>query len=304
MILHKTQQYNSGVSELVSMFYDWLYMKSSVSTVFTLRGEKTLKWHWDTNDFFVLQIEGKKKWDIYESVTRYPVSVDINPIAGMPGKSNSKLLKSIILEKGDMLYLPGGFPHNVTSVSDADSLHLTFSLDTITWYELIKKIHKKIIHKNISDINFRIPIWQLLSGEVKNNDKEYYKKLQKKILNQFANIDLSEAFDDMMAERELISPIDLQKSWSSLFLQKEISSQTQFERTNLKIRLEKYDDFLRVQVGTSILLFDILALPAIEFVSKNQKFTVKDIPKLKSNKLKIEIAKILMENAAIIFSEN
>lgn len=303
MILHKTQTYDSGVAELVSLFYDWLYIKSSVSTVFTLKGEKTLKWHWDTNDFFVVQVEGRKRWDIYESVTRYPVSVDINPVSNLPGKANAKLIKSIILEKGDMLYLPGGFPHNVTSVEDADSLHLTLSLETITWHEMLKRIHKKIIHENISDINFRIPIWQLLAGKATEKDLIHFKKLQKKILKQFSDIDLSEAFDELMIDKELVSPIQLQKAWGSLLRPNKIQAGTSFERTNLKIRIEKYHDFIRTQIGTSILLFDKKALTSLEFVSKTKKFSLNDIPDLGTKKTKIEFVKILMENAAIIFCD-
>ena len=82
----------------------------------------------------VLQVEGQKHWKIYESQNFLPndrVREEVNETD--PGK----LIEDIVLNPGDLLYLPRGFPHVANSTGKTSSLHLTVGLNTVCWRDVL-----------------------------------------------------------------------------------------------------------------------------------------------------------------------
>lgn len=90
--------------------------------------------HWDEQDAIVVQIDGRKKWQVFAPTTPWPsrlaiaenLSPEADPIA------------EIELTAGDVLYMPHGWWHAV-SATDGPSLHITFGvtpdngIDLMTW---------------------------------------------------------------------------------------------------------------------------------------------------------------------------
>ena len=100
--------------------------------------------HYDDVDVFIMQIEGKKRWFVYEPA-------DDASFPALPLESSLDFLKSdlarlnqvhdVVLDPGDMLYLPRGFIHYAESLPDDDSLHITISMGSnkMTWSNLLEK---------------------------------------------------------------------------------------------------------------------------------------------------------------------
>jgi ribosomal protein L16 Arg81 hydroxylase len=103
----------------------------------TPAGAQAYPLHYDTHDFFVLQLHGRKRWRLYEAKQRIKPIRELVPLASdvfEPGD----LIESFDVEAGDLLYVPRGHPHDAVS-SDGTSLHLTIGLHGMTWYELMTK---------------------------------------------------------------------------------------------------------------------------------------------------------------------
>jgi hypothetical protein len=79
--------------------------------------------HWDDHDVFVLQITGRKRWQIFEPTRRWPLKWDIESAP----KPVDDAVSDFELTEGDVLYLPRGWWHDVTAVGEP-SVHLTFSV--------------------------------------------------------------------------------------------------------------------------------------------------------------------------------
>lgn len=88
-------------------------------------GRQGRKMHFDTHDVFVIQIEGSKRWTIYEINDPTPIFTRKNHDVEAPDESNPYL--DCTLRKGDVLYLPRGHWHNVSPLEDV-SLHLTLGV--------------------------------------------------------------------------------------------------------------------------------------------------------------------------------
>ena len=81
--------------------------------------------HYDTHDTLIVQIEGTKRWRLYQPLVTLPTELQPCP----PDLERAQLapLDAITLHPGDTLYLPRGVIHEAQSRSGR-SLHVTFAL--------------------------------------------------------------------------------------------------------------------------------------------------------------------------------
>ncbi|KVL83509.1 hypothetical protein WJ50_23135 [Burkholderia ubonensis] len=89
--------------------------------------------HYDAHEVFILQIDGRKHWRVYEPPLLLPHHTQPFSPAGyvLP-----KPMLEIDLMPGDVLYLPRGYVHD-TLTSDVHSVHVTLGISVYTWVELI-----------------------------------------------------------------------------------------------------------------------------------------------------------------------
>ena len=95
-----------------------------VNAYVTPPSSRGLGLHADEHDVFVLQVHGRKRWAVYQ------------PGPGGDPKAPGARLLDIVLEPGDCLYVPFGFPHAVWTERSA-SAHLTVGVLTYRWRELL-----------------------------------------------------------------------------------------------------------------------------------------------------------------------
>src|SRR5262249_39408699 len=93
--------------------------------------------HFDTHCVLILQIEGRKAWQVHTPRFPLPTKSHKPPhsrLRDLPGAP----IASVVLEPGDVLYVPRGFGHEA-STEDAASLHLTVALHAFTLFDLIQE---------------------------------------------------------------------------------------------------------------------------------------------------------------------
>lgn len=95
--------------------------------------------HFDYHDVFVIQLEGTKRWRVWA-----PTERSREPIGGKHATPRPTLdelgdpMLDLVLEAGDVLYLPRGHPH-VAETTDRSSAHLTVGLLAITWHRVVRR---------------------------------------------------------------------------------------------------------------------------------------------------------------------
>lgn len=84
--------------------------------------------HYDTHDVLILQVDGEKKWFVYQDTTQYPT-------AAMPSSKQLQPTEPPYLEctlkAGDLLYIPRGHWHYAIACNQL-SLHLTVGIECQT----------------------------------------------------------------------------------------------------------------------------------------------------------------------------
>ena len=72
-----------------------------------------------------MQLEGSKRWRVYE-----PADDKTLPLTGsadLPEDSIGDPIIDVVLQPGDLLYLPRGFVHQATTPANTHSLHTTIT---------------------------------------------------------------------------------------------------------------------------------------------------------------------------------
>lgn len=90
--------------------------------------------HYDDHDVFVLQVSGRKKWEIYGARDGLPYKGEgFRKHRDDPGA----LRETFVLEPGECLYVPRGLAHRAETEGDEASLHITVGILVQTWAEFI-----------------------------------------------------------------------------------------------------------------------------------------------------------------------
>jgi ribosomal protein L16 Arg81 hydroxylase len=97
--------------------------------------------HWDSRDVYALQVEGEKHWSVYEPSRVAPLGRgDASiPGCGEPGP----LCWEGTMQRGDLLYIPRGWWHEVTS-TDSPSLHLNFGFAPLTGVDFMAWLNEEL----------------------------------------------------------------------------------------------------------------------------------------------------------------
>jgi ribosomal protein L16 Arg81 hydroxylase len=95
--------------------------------------------HWDGHDVFVIQVAGKKAWRLFGFTEVAPLAVPPDQKRDPP----KHLLREIVLEAGDMLYVPRGYWHAAEALDDI-SLHLTFAAQHPTGLEFLSWLTRQL----------------------------------------------------------------------------------------------------------------------------------------------------------------
>jgi ribosomal protein L16 Arg81 hydroxylase len=121
LILYSVEDLSPAVRSLSESFRDVLRARNHVNLYASWRSENGFDLHWDTHEVMVLQLHGRKQWQIFAPTQDAPLDV------GVPPRPSGPPAWSGLLNAGDILYLPRGWWH-VANAVDGPSLHLTFGI--------------------------------------------------------------------------------------------------------------------------------------------------------------------------------
>lgn len=88
--------------------------------------------HWDDHDALIVQVAGRKRWRLHGPTRPAPLHRDVRP----PEPPAAEPIEELMLEDGDVLYVPRGHWHDVASVGEL-SLHLTIGFNPATGVDLV-----------------------------------------------------------------------------------------------------------------------------------------------------------------------
>jgi len=167
------QTYSSRCWKMLSTLQEFFGCFVGANVYLTPPGSQGFAPHYDDIEAFVLQLEGKKRWRLYDPRT----PTEVLPRLSSQNFDQSELGECIldtVLEPGDMLYFPRGVIHQAVTQDDKHSLHITVSTyQKTSWADLFEKMIPQTLAAVIEeDVEFRrgLPIGYLNHLGIGNQD--------------------------------------------------------------------------------------------------------------------------------------
>lgn len=175
------QAFSSTVWNVLSILQEQFGSMVGANIYLTPPGTQGFAPHYDDIEAFVIQLEGKKHWRVYNPRTEN----EVLPVFSSPNFNQKEIgmpIMEVVLEAGDLLYFPRGFIHQGDCLPDAHSLHITVSsYQKNSWGDLLMKLVPAALEIAMEDdVEFRrgLPLDYLTYMGVQNSDKNDPRRLK------------------------------------------------------------------------------------------------------------------------------
>ncbi|HFC7904862.1 TPA: cupin domain-containing protein, partial [Neisseria meningitidis] len=181
------------VDSIAKQIAQFAQAQTVVSGYLAFGSSSSYRNHWDTRDVFAVQLIGKKHWTI--SAPNFDMPLYMQQAKDMPHITPSKTVDmEVILEAGDILYIPRGWWHNPMPMN-CETFHLAIGTFPPNGYNYMEWLMKKI--PDIQSIRQNFIGWQhdqknlddaaQAITEMMNNPKNYQTFMQDFLGSQRTN---------------------------------------------------------------------------------------------------------------------
>lgn len=154
LVLDDLYHYHPPVARLWHRLMDVFRFPVTCTAYHTPAGAQTFQTHWDTDDVFVLQIDGPKRWVVCPPMIRSPLAHhSYNKYELEEGEA----LVDHVLRPGELLYVPRGFIHRVAALEEAPSVHITVGVSVPDWHTLLKLFLRRVLLEWGQELESRQP---------------------------------------------------------------------------------------------------------------------------------------------------
>ena len=137
LFVHAIGEISPNVGELAYDLQRMLDSAVNVNLYAAWRRDRGFKKHWDDHDVFILQISGRKRWEIYPCTRPHPIAGD--PLTNPPAEA----VWAGTVTPGDVLYIPRGWWH-VACPTGEPCLHLTVGVLACTGLDFLEWLKHRL----------------------------------------------------------------------------------------------------------------------------------------------------------------
>ena len=247
---------------------------------------KGFDFHYDTHDFIILQLFGKKRWKVYPTTIEQPLFFLKEHATNRPPEKSTLYLECV-LEQGDILYVPKGHWHEVVAEGDELSVHLTLALFIRTGIDFLKWLTDELRELPLFRSAFPLTI---IEKEKSHNKVNELREVLNKIL-----LDKS-TYDDFMQNRYATFKNRTSFNYPFHIFENKIENNSNkiFIKSNTPLHISFKEEQIILTAPKTLLTLPKSLKKAIDFIynSENIEFQLEDIIKQVEN---IELAKKLTE---------
>lgn len=132
LILNCADEVSPALRELCADLEAIFRVYVFVNLYVAFKNDNSFPLHWDDQDTFILQVYGRKGWQVYGPTRPHPLREDPEK----PAKPSAMVWDGI-LEEGGLIHIPRGWWHIAHPVAEP-SLHLTVSITSLTGLDLLR----------------------------------------------------------------------------------------------------------------------------------------------------------------------
>lgn len=264
--------------------------------------------HYDTHDVFVLQIAGRKRWRVYRPLEPLALAhppplateraEDVEFRRGAADKRRVGVERSecgdplveVLLEAGDLLYVPRAFVHEAACESEP-SLHASIGVHALTWTDAISVALGRRANAD-ERLRASLPVGFARDESEGRGDEEMFRRLLADFARDTRTADaLAEIATNAAWDQQALCDGALFDSRARI----EIDEATIVERRpGLNLKLVRESQTVVLQAGHAAFAAPAPFAAALEFVARTPRFRVSEIAGSLSDAGKIALARKLI----------
>jgi len=125
LVIDRAEIHSALARRLCDVVGRFACMRTSSNAYLSCGGDGAFGKHWDTHDVFAVQLMGRKRWQVFAPTFPLPLSHQVS--APADSEADTELILDVLLEPGDLLYIPRGWPHRTRPLPEG-SFHVSVGL--------------------------------------------------------------------------------------------------------------------------------------------------------------------------------
>ena len=228
--------------------------------------------HTDNHDVFVLQIFGRKLWEIHDGDER----------------------QEVMLEPGTSMYLPAGTPH-AARTQDQASLHVTVGINQLTWRHLLDTLTNRALGDD--ELDAALPAGYIDDPAILTNE---LRPRLNKLATAIAATDPTEVAERQVQDFLTSRPAHVRGGLGDRLAANEITDETDLARRPGSVCLPVADgERLRVLLGDRELRIPIRLAAAIEHVRVQARLRPADLAPWLDEQSRLVLARRLVREGLL-----
>jgi ribosomal protein L16 Arg81 hydroxylase len=129
--------------------------KAQANVYISWQSHKAFPAHYDTHEVWAVQVEGEKTWNVWEGRADYPIGHPAfrNQAQEHHEQAKGKLRAKVLMQPGDLLYLPRGWYHDALAEAPA-SVHVAYGSHAPLGLDVMNLLAERALHDSL----FRQPL--------------------------------------------------------------------------------------------------------------------------------------------------
>lgn len=253
--------------------------------------------HFDTHDVFILQIDGEKVWNLYNTPTPLPLETESLTKERSGDYLKEKPTHELTLQEGNLLYVPRGLVHD-TFTRSKRSIHVTLGIFPPRGVDLFKAIttaasklefFKKSIARGVENKEMLMDFSKSLSGEFLG------------VIKQFTDTEIT----TFIATSFIGVPAqDNHGRFQDILLLESIKPETQvYRRERISFIISKSPGKLALAFYDKTIVFPDYVYESITFILSHSSFAVKEIAGCLNVDAKLVLVRKLVKEGFLALSD-
>ena len=249
--------------------------------------------HHDTHDTLILQVEGFKRWKIYDA----PFPLPLPSQGTLPhGAEHGPVEHDFVLKAGDTLYMPRGVIHEALT-SDSYSMHITAGIKVWTWADALASMVERALDACEQEVELR----QALPLRFAGADEAALVRGLGPLLERFKDHLRTDGMAERLADAFVTSRRAYRRGqFVDLYrLDKLTADSVLCRRGRALVRLSAAGERVALSFQGKRITFPTHALEAVRFVAQHEQFRIGEIPDVLDEAGKLALVKRLIREGLL-----
>ena len=140
LVLNSVDRHLPRIRQLTSNVANEFQANACINLYAGWRTQRGFTLHWDPQETLLMQIEGRKAWQVFAPTRPHPLKTDREE----PNEPQGVPVWEGVLEAGDVLYMPRGWWHVPTPMNER-SVHLTLTIVPTSGPDLLHWLFREML---------------------------------------------------------------------------------------------------------------------------------------------------------------